>query len=193
MLEIELKFRAGDWDRVRAVLAGWGARPLGTRAEEDHYFNAPDRDFATTGEALRVRRVGGEANFTYKGPRRAAATKTRLEIEVPLAPGGPPFEAARQMLTALGYRPVAVVTKRREAFAFARDGFDLTACLDELDGLGRFVEVEVVADESRADPAQAAVLAAAAALGLGTPEPRSYLRMLLEKRGDQAPPVRTTG
>jgi adenylate cyclase class IV len=47
--------------------------------------------------------------------------------------------------------------------------------------VGKFVEVEVVADESAFDAAQAAVLAAAADLGLTTPEPRSYLRMLLEK------------
>ena len=183
MLEIELKFRADDWDRVRAVLAGWGARPLGTRDEADHYFNAPDRDFARTDEALRLRRVGPRTHFTYKGPRRAAATKTRLEIEVPLADGHGPAEDAGRMLVALGYRPVAVVTKRRELFAFPRAGFEVVACLDAVEGVGRFVELEVVAEEARFEPAQAAVLAAAAELGLTTPEPRSYLRMLLEKAG----------
>jgi adenylate cyclase class 2 len=182
MLEIELKFRADDWDGVRATLAAWAARPLGTRVEEDHYFNAPDRDFAVTDEAFRIRRVGDQAHFTYKGPKRAGATKTRLEIEVPLAPGGQPVEDAGRMLVALGYRPVAVVTKRRDLFAADRAGFELTVCLDAVEGVGRFVELEIVVDESHAGPAQAAVLSAAADLGLTIPEPRSYLRMLLESR-----------
>jgi adenylate cyclase class 2 len=181
MLEIELKFRADDWSGVRAKLAAWGAKPLGTRDEADHYYNAPDRDFAATDEAFRLRRVGGQTHFTYKGPKRAAATKTRLEIEVPLADGPEPSEAAGRMLVALGYRPVAVVAKRREMFAVARGGFDLVACLDEVDGVGRFMELEVVADEAAFEAAQATVLAAAAELGLTTPEPRSYLRMYLEK------------
>jgi adenylate cyclase class 2 len=180
MLEIELKFRADDWSRVRTTLAGWGARPLDTHDEADHYFNAPDRDFAKTDEAFRLRRVGNETHFTFKGPKRAAATKTRLEIEVPLAPGGQSAADAERMLIALGYRPVAVVEKRREMFAFDRDGFELVACLDDVRGVGRFVEIEVVADENKVDAAQAVVLAAAADLGLTQPETRSYLRMLLE-------------
>jgi adenylate cyclase class 2 len=181
MLEIELKFRADDWSGVREKLSAWGARPLGTRDEADHYFNAPDRDFAATDEALRLRRVGDRTNFTYKGPKRAAATKTRLEIEVPLADGPGPAEDAGRMLVALGYRPVAVVAKRREMFAFTRGGFVLVACLDAVEGVGRFVELEVVADEAAFAAAEAAVLAASAELGLTTPEMRSYLRMLLER------------
>lgn len=180
MLEIELKFRAADWEGVRETLAAWGARPLGTREEVDQYFNAPDRDFARTDEALRLRRVGPSTCLTYKGPRRSAVTKTRLEIEVPIADGERPFSDAERMLVTLGFKPVAVVSKRRELFAVARDGMELVVCLDDVQSVGRFVEIEVVVDEELVEPAQAAVLAAAAALGLRDPEPRSYLRMLLE-------------
>ena len=104
-----------------------------------------------------------------------------IKAQVPLADGPGPAEDAGRMLVALGYRPVAVVAKRRELFAFTRDGFDLVASLDDVERVGRFVEVEVVADESAFEAAQAAVLAAAADLGLTAPEPRSYLRMLLER------------
>lgn len=183
MLEIELKFRSEDWSRVQTTLAEWGARPLGSQNEADHYFNAPDRDFAQTGEALRIRCVNGKSRLTYKGPKRAAATKTRLEIEVPLADGLGPAEDARRLLVALGYRPVAVVTKRRELFALTRGRFDLLVCLDEVESVGRFVELEVLADEAAFEEAQAVVLTAAAELGLTVPEKRSYLRMLLEKSG----------
>jgi adenylate cyclase class 2 len=177
MLEIELKFRADDWAGPRAAVRDrWRAEPLGTRAEEDHYFNAPDRDFAATGEAFRVRCVGEAAALTYKGPKRPGPVKTRLEIEVPLAG---PADDLRRMLTALGYRPVAVVRKVREMYRFDHAGFALVACFDAVEGVGRFIELEAVADEKDAAAAQAAVEAAADELGLTAHEPRSYLRMVL--------------
>src|SRR5919109_852622 len=123
MLEVEMKFTGVDFVRIRRRLARWGARGDPTRREADHYLNAPDRDFARTDEALRVRRIG-RANFvTYKGPKRDAQTKTRTEVEVPLAEGD---EAARDftaLLTHLGYRPTAVVNKRRTIYHLKRGGF----------------------------------------------------------------------
>ena len=76
-------------------------------------FNAPDRDFAQTDEALRIRRVGSFNFLTYKGPKQDRQTKTRTEIEVALAPGPEAAEAMSQLVTRLGYRPVAVVAKTR--------------------------------------------------------------------------------
>lgn len=181
MLEIELKFRAADWDRPRSIISTWAPRPPETHAEADHYFNAPDRDFAATNEAFRVRVTDGRSVLTYKGPRRPGAAKTRLEIEVPLAAGEQPTADAVRLFTALGYRPVAVVNKTREMFRFVRDGFDMAACFDDVAQVGRFIELEVVAVESSAAAAEAAVLAAAAELGLTDVEPRSYLRMLLTR------------
>ena len=55
--------------------------------------------------------------------------------------------------------------------------------LDEVDGVGRYAELEVVAPEERAEAAKAAVLSAAAEFGLTQSERRSYLQLLLEKQG----------
>lgn len=183
MLEVEAKYRAADWDAVRSVLRAWGAAADPARTDEDHYFNAPDRDFAQTGEAFRLRRIGDDNRFTYKGPRRETATKTRPEIELPVAPGREAAATAARLLTSLGYRPVAVVTKSREVFHLSRGGFAVEVCLDDAGPLGRFVEVEIQADEADFEAAKAVLLATAADLGLTEQEPRSYLRMLLESRG----------
>lgn len=181
MLEVEVKYRASDWGRVQAVLSDWGATLAESREDADHYFNAPDRDFAATDEAVRLRRIG-EANFlTYKGPKRDKATKTRTEVELPLAPGPQAAATAVRLLTNLGYRPVAVVTKARQVFQVVRDGVTLEVCLDDVGAVGRFVEIEAKAEESGFEPAKAAVLAVAASLGLTEQERRSYLQMLLEK------------
>ncbi|MFO0850825.1 MAG: class IV adenylate cyclase [Gemmataceae bacterium] len=181
MLEVEVKYRAADWDRVQAVLSEWGATRTESREDADHYFNAPDRDFAVTDEAVRLRRIG-DANFlTYKGPKREKATKTRTEVELPLGPGPQAAATAVRLLTSLGYRPVAVVTKARQVFQVVRDGVTLEVCLDDVGAVGRFVEIEAKAEEAEFEPAKAAVLAAAEGLGLTDQERRSYLQMLLGK------------
>ena len=177
MLEIEVKFPLADRTAVVAHLLAWGATADAPRTDEDQYFNAPDRDFKQTDEAFRLRRIGARNFFTYKGPKLDAATKTRTEIELPFAEG---HEAdAVRMLVCLGYRPVAVVRKTRVVYHFARGGFNLEACLDDVENVGPFVELEIVADESRFADAKAVVLAAAADLGLTRQERRSYLEMLL--------------
>src|SRR5438270_12803454 len=68
MLEIEMKFPVADFAGIEQNLRHRQARPDQVREEEDHYFNAPDRDFARTDEALRLRCVGLANVVTYKGP-----------------------------------------------------------------------------------------------------------------------------
>lgn len=181
MLEVEVKYRVPDHAAATARLADLRAAQADDRLEADHYFNAPDRDFKQTDEAFRLRRVGAKNRFTYKGPRRETATKTRTEIEIPLGDGDAVAADAERMLVSLGYRPVAVVRKRRELYALDRGGWHLEVCLDTVEGVGTFVEIEVQADESRFEDAKAAVLGAATDFGLTTQEPRSYLAMWLAR------------
>jgi adenylate cyclase class 2 len=186
MLEIEQKFARADFAAIERRLTEWGARLAEEHEEADHYFNAPDRDFAQTDEAFRLRRVGEKNFLTYKGPKQKATVKVRTELEVPLVGGD---EAAAQyvrLLQHLGYRPVAVVRKRRRTFRLERDGLDVAVCLDEVEGLGRFAEVEVVAPDDRADAVRQTVERLAAELGLDEVERRSYLGMTLAARGELA-------
>ncbi len=181
MLEVEMKFANVDFPRLERQLAEGGAHEKTVRNDADHYFNAPDRDFARTDEALRMRRIG-TANFvTYKGPKRDAQTKTRTEIEVPIAEGDEAAMNFARLLQHLGYRAVAVVRKRRRVFHWKRDGFDLEVCLDEVEGLGRFAELEIQAPEERLEAARAVLLQTAALLGLTQSERRSYLELLLSR------------
>jgi adenylate cyclase class 2 len=180
VLEVELKYRVADPAGVVARLLALGATPAGEEVEADHYFNAPDRDFRRTDEAFRLRRAGGTNRFTYKGPKRDAATKTRTEIELPVAGGDAAAADAGRLVTALGYRPVAVVRKTRTSYELGRGDFMVVVCVDVVDQVGTFVEVEVVCEDARFDAASAAVLGLAAELGLTETERRSYLGMLIE-------------
>lgn len=184
MLEIEVKCPVADFDGVRQRLTEWGAVAEEPIEEADHYYNAPDRDFARTDEAFRLRCVGVANRLTYKGPRQAGPAKTRTEIEVGLASGAEAAALLGQLVERLGYRPVAVVRKWRTCYHVRRDGHDLHVSCDDVEAVGRFVEVEIVAPEDDKARAEAVLLAAAQALGLGPTERRSYLEMLLERRGE---------
>jgi adenylate cyclase class 2 len=179
MLEVEVKYRLPDPAAVEARLRAWGAIGVADHAEADHYMNAPDRDFARTDEAFRLRRIDQQSLLTYKGPRRDGGSKTRTEIEVPCPPGDAAAEAFLKLFQSLGYRPTAVVRKRRRIYEWPRDGFTVHACRDDVEGVGRFVELEIVANDDQYEAASRTVLAIAADLGLGPTEPRSYLEQLL--------------
>ncbi len=180
MLEVEMKFPLAERSHWEARLSDCGAVWVVDRREEDHYFNAPDRNFAQTDEALRLRRIG-EANFlTYKGPKRDTLTKTRTEIEVPLACGDAAAQDMQRVLVALGYKPVAVVRKQRRIYRLERDGWPMEITLDEVESLGHFVEIEVRTSEERFELARDALVRLAESLDLNQSERRSYLQMLLQ-------------
>lgn len=181
MLEIEMKFAVDDFDEVVAVLRRWHASEAPAIDEADHYFNAPDRDFAQTDEAFRLRRIGDQNRITYKGPKQPGIAKTRTEIEIPLAIGRDTSEQFCQLVQQLGYRPTAIVRKRRTVFETLREGFALQICCDEVETLGSFVEVEIVAPPQDKPRAEAMLQVVAAELGLTRNERRSYLEMVLSK------------
>jgi adenylate cyclase class 2 len=181
MLEVEMKFPSVDLAKLQEKLVTLGAILAKNLDEEDQYFNAPDRDFAQTDEALRLRRIGEKNYLTYKGPRRDRETKSRTELELGVDSGAQAAEMAARILTLLGYRPVAILRKQRTIWQLRRGDFYVEVCLDRVDGLGQFVEVEIVAPESSFDAARQTVMGLAEEMQLGASERRSYLEMWLAK------------
>ena len=181
MLEIEMKCPVSDFDSIQRQMMRWQAAVQPPIEEADHYFNAPDRDFARTDEAFRLRCIGAQNRVTYKGPKQGGPTKTRTEIEIGLEPGPQAAESFCRLVQHLGYRPTAVVKKRRVCYDFERDGFALQACCDEVESLGRFVEIEIVAEPAQRQRAQEILLQVVRELGLPASEPKSYLEMVLAK------------
>jgi len=178
MLEVELKFRNPDVPRLEAQLGQLGALAQGEAHQVDEYFNHPQRDFAQTDEAVRVRETNGQAALTYKGPLVDRETKTRREIELDLA-GDRAREKMAEWLGAIGFRPVLKVEKTRRKWSLQRSGREIEIALDQVTGLGQFVELETVAPETELAPARTTLQELAAELGLTENERRGYLSMLL--------------
>ena len=178
MYEVELKVRA-DHGTVRDALLEAGAESLGTIRQVDTYYDAPHRDFAATDEALRVRRehAHGEetAKITYKGPKIDVESKTREEHETTVADGG----TAEAIFQGLGFEPAASVEKERHRYALRA----FTVTLDDVAGLGQFLEVETdVETEAEVEAARADATTLLADLGLDPDAGirTSYLGLLLE-------------
>ncbi|AKB60414.1 class IV adenylate cyclase [Methanosarcina mazei] len=175
MIEVEVKVRA-DHSKIRPVLMEMGASKIGVEEQSDVYFAAPYRDFAKTDEALRIRSLGGQAVLTYKGPKLDKVSKTRVEIETPVDGA-----AAAKIFHSLGFLEAGAVRKKREIF---RAG-EITVCLDKVEGLGEFLEVEIdVEYEKSLDSSRAQLFKFLSHFGLSEKDSirTSYLEMVLEKR-----------
>jgi adenylate cyclase class 2 len=174
MIEIEVKVRV-DHSKAYPILEKIGAVKLGVESQFDIYFAAPHRDFAKTDEALRIRSLNNQAVMTYKGPKLDGISKTREEFETPVDE-----VTAIQILHALGFSEAGVVRKKREVL---RKG-EITVCLDAVEGLGEFLEVEIVAEnENELETSRAKLFELLKQFGAGKKDSirTSYLEMVLEK------------
>ncbi len=179
--EVEIKFRVHDHAALAGRLSDIGVLADVPQAQNDLYLSHPSRDFATSDEALRLRRDGQTNHITYKGPRRAGPTKTREEIEIPFAEGPEGRADMARLFERLGFTPVLEVRKTRLTYRLRYHGRPIVVALDKVENLGAFAEVEALAaNEADLPAAQDAVRTLAGELGLTDLEPRSYLRMVLE-------------
>lgn len=181
MQEAEIKLRCppGAAGELRQRLASGGFREERVCRQVDRYYNHPSRDFFRTDEALRLRTVtGGGApeltELTYKSANRTSDGQLREELELAVASG----DIMETILLRLGFVPAAVVDKRRRSFCRG----NVTVCEDEVEGLGSFVEIECLSQESDA-AAPDVVRAVREELGLSAlaQEDRTYLELLLRR------------
>jgi adenylate cyclase class 2 len=181
-LEIEQKYRVTSHELISDRLRASGAE-VGERIDqEDTYLRHPSRDFKQTNEAFRIRRVGARNFITYKGPKHPGPTKTREELEIPFEDGAHSAEQMLRLFRALGFEPLAIIRKARTPYHLTISSRAFEVVLDDAEGIGKFVEVETIVDDlGDLAKAQAAVVETARSLGLVDLEPRSYLRMALER------------
>ncbi|RAP43672.1 class IV adenylate cyclase [uncultured Methanosphaera sp.] len=143
MIEVEMKAKINDKVKTLEKIKEIGGTYSHTEKQHDIYFNAPDKNFKETDEALRIREIPEDDDFkrilTYKGPKIDPKSKTRKEIEVEIAD----TDNMVDILVNLGFKPAAIVNKVRRIFIYK----EYTVTLDKLDKLGYYMEIEYVAKE----------------------------------------------
>jgi adenylate cyclase class 2 len=141
VLEIEIKAPCPDLEALEAKLKDLGARDFGRLFQADVYYSHPLRDFGATDEALRVRTENDLTVLTYKGPKLDPGSKTREELEVTISSA----DTTAKILERLGFTPVLRVAKVRKVYGIR----GVSVCLDRVEGLGDYVELEFEATTSR--------------------------------------------
>lgn len=171
VLEVEAKLPLRDRAAVERRLRELGATPGAAQRQEDTFFRHPQRDFATTDEALRLRRVGARLELTYKGPKHGGPTKARVEQTVGLAAD------PTALLVSLGFAPAATLAKTRVAYHVG----SVEVALDDVDGVGSFVEVEATGADREAATRQVEDVLRRLGLEREAREARSYLELKLAR------------
>jgi adenylate cyclase class 2 len=171
MIELEIKAPCPDLDGLETRLREMGGRHVEDLDQEDVYFSHPLRDFGATDEALRLRRENERSRITYKGPKLDQDTKMREEIEL----GVEDISLMGQVLQRVGFRPFLRVAKRRRVYELE----EVHLCLDRVEGLGDYVELEYQGDDLMRGRER--IMDLKRQLGLEGNERRSYLELLLEK------------
>ena len=175
MIEVEVKARAPEGMAER--IAALGGELMAVESHQDLYFNSPLRDFRKSDEALRIRIKEEGARLTYKGPKIDRATKSRLELTVRIDD----IQQMKEILGHLGFVLSAMVQKQRRKYSYQ----DVTLALDEVEGLGSYVEVEAQAEADIEEQRQK-VLRVMNELGLNESIRSSYLELLEEKQHSAA-------
>ena len=169
MIEVEVKARAPEGMAER--IAALGGELMAVENHQDLYFNSPLRDFKRSDEALRIRIKEEGARLTYKGPKIDRATKSRLELTVRIDD----VQQMKEILGHLGFVLSATVRKQRSKYSYK----GATLALDEVEGLGCFVEVEAQAEADIEEQRQK-VFGIMRELGLDESIRSSYLELLEE-------------
>ena len=134
-----------------------GGSPLEPRVFTSVYYDVPERSLSDAGITLRRRTERGLSVWQLKLPQ----ADSRLELEQPGGPAGPPDELRRILTAHLRdgqLAPIAELRTRRRGELVARNGstaevtIDEVAVMDALRVAEEFVEIEI--ELRSGDPAQ---------------------------------------
>jgi adenylate cyclase, class 2 len=163
---VEIKAPLADFDGARAALVRLGARAAATMEQVDRYYELGE------GRRVKLRTVAGRAAelISYRRPEASGVRVSDYEV-TPVRDD----EACLVPKT----RPLVVVRKRRELHLVD----NVRVHLDQVDGLGTFIELEAVIDAEHDEATcRRQVDEITAALGVGEASfiRASYAELLLE-------------
>ncbi len=183
MIEVEIKIPLYKRSLAEKALCQEGFVPGNLLRETDYYYTSDFHDFMKSDEALRIRVTENLSDnsqnscITYKSRRLDKISMTREELET----GIDDPEIMTGILEALGYRCLFPVIKLRQLYH--RD--NITACVDQVEDLGSFMELEVLTDEEEYGGDLSRLTDILTGIGSSMEETTtsSYLSMLLKKHG----------
>lgn len=139
MREIELKFKVEDMNDLLDKLKNLGCEISKIFSQNDTiYVSDLNQVESVEGSIwLRVRKENEKVELNLKKQSAKIQESTEIEFEVSS------YEKANQLLETLGYQKWVVVNKKRRYSKY----LNYNLCIDEVERLGTFLEIELLVDE----------------------------------------------
>jgi adenylate cyclase class 2 len=158
--EIEVKYRVEELEHLLDVLKSRGIEVSDPAYQDDQAYAPAAWQFGDSKLGvpfLRLRTVAGRHYFTLKQPVQNEQACLEHETEVA------DREAMHHAALCMGYRPTVRIVKTRRTASIG----DFSLCVDDLEGVGGFVEAERIApDDVDAQAVQAELAALVESLGV---------------------------
>ncbi len=159
MKEVEIKAHVADLSAIKKQLVELGCNFSDPLRQEDRVYLQKGLELADTGVglvALRIRNSNGTHILTLKQQQGDGLDKLEHEVTI-----DDPQEA-HAMLLVMGYHEVSHTIKIRIKAQLR----DMEICLDDVQGLGSFIEIEKMTEESEGEKVQNELFAFAQSLGV---------------------------
>ena len=151
MIEVEVKLKIDNRNSVEEQLVAQGFELHKRLKETDTYFDGGLYGIKKSGQALRVRKTvdymtgAEESELNFKGEKIDNISMARAEFETEVRDG----DVAMKILEAIGFHK-AEPRVVKERWLMSRG--DVHACLDEVEGLGSFLELEILVENEESRP-----------------------------------------
>ena len=160
MREVELKFKVDNVEEVISFLEKNGCEISSMKCQYDTiYVENLDNVESTEGSVwLRVRKTDDSIELNYKKQSAKKMESEEIEFEVG------DYEKVNSFLKVLGFKEWVQVNKKRRHSKYK----DYNICIDEVERLGTFVEIEVLVSEDNDVDYEKELLDVAVELGIET-------------------------
>jgi adenylate cyclase class 2 len=181
-MEIEIKAKLKDSAGVMAKLSAGGCVFSEVKIQDDMVWvqkTGSLEDFLSNSVFLRIRiQDGAKVIMTAKSPKAKQGNESLIKKEHEVVVDS--ADEARNILSMVGLHEAVRVIKKRRTTHY--EGYEI--CIDEVEGLGTFIELEKIAEEKDAERIQKEMLAFLDTLGI-SPEDRvnkGYDILMLEAK-----------
>ncbi len=138
MKEIEVKVLEIDRKKVEDALAGLGAEKILDSNVQTIFFDFQDGKIVKAKDVLRLRKIEGKVELTYKKVRATQTVKEAEEFSVDVSS----LEDMQKILENLGLFETENMLKHRVSFKLGNVRFDLDRYLEDYGFVPEFMEIE---------------------------------------------------
>ena len=147
VIELEKGFVLNDNHLIKEEAIEKGFKLAHEVEETDTYFTDKDKEFVRTRTCLRIRRIDSNyMELTYKAKSSQDTERYgKKEVNIQIKPTD--YEDLVTVLSGLGYIKYVEFTKYRKVYSKKDNNVEYNIMLDNIKGIGDFVEFEIITHE----------------------------------------------